>query len=254
MRVTFLGTGTSTGVPVMTCECRVCASSDPRDRRLRPSVLVEWDGAAVLVDTSTDLRQQALEHRVRRVDAVLYTHAHADHVFGFDDLRLFCWRQGGPIAAYGSEDTLAALRRTFWYAFEETPPGTTKPRVELRQIRGPFDVGGRTVVPVPLIHGTVPILGFRIGPFAYLTDVSEIPEASYALLRNLQLLVLSALRLRPHPTHFHLDRAVEEARRIGAARTLFTHVSHEILHAETAAHLPPGLELAYDGLQVSLKG
>lgn len=252
--MTFLGTGTSTGVPVMTCECAVCASSDARDRRLRPSILLEWDGAAVLVDTSTDLRQQALEHGVRRVDAVLYTHAHADHVFGFDDLRLFCWRQGGPIAAYGSQDTLASLRRTFWYAFEETPPGTTKPRVELQQIRGPCDLRGRTVIPVPLIHGTVPILGFRIGPFAYLTDVSEIPQASYALLRDLDLLVLGALRLRPHPTHFHLSRAVEEARRIGAARTLFTHLSHEIPHAETAAQLPPGVELAYDGLRIGLRG
>ncbi len=236
----------------MTCTCRVCVSEDPRDRRLRPSVLVEWEGASVLLDTATDLRQQALRHGIRRVDAVLYTHAHADHMFGFDDLRLFSWRLGRPVPLYAPEDTLAALRRTFWYAFEETPPGSTKPRVELREVRETFDLCGREVVPVPVFHGTIPILGYRIGRFAYLTDVSEIPAASYALLEGLDILVLSALRLRPHPMHFHLDQAVEEARRIGASRTLFTHVSHEILHAEVLQMLPEHITLAYDGLKLTV--
>jgi len=248
--VTFLGTGTSTGTPVIACDCRVCRSPDARDRRLRPSVLAQWTGASVLLDTATDLRQQALRHGIRRVDAVLYTHAHADHTFGFDDLRSFAWRQGGPVVVYGSPDTLRAVERTFWYAFEETPPGSTKPKVELRAVDGPFPIGGRTVIPVPVFHGTVGILGYRIGRFAYLTDVSAIPEESYPLLEGLDLLVLSALRLRPHPTHMHLDRAIEEARRIGAARTLLTHLSHEIGHEETASALPAGIELAYDGLEV----
>jgi phosphoribosyl 1,2-cyclic phosphate phosphodiesterase len=248
VNVTFLGTGTSTGVPVPTCTCDVCRSSDPRDARLRPSVLLRWDGASVLVDTSTDLRQQALRLGLMGLDAVVYTHAHADHVFGLDELRMFNWRRGGAIPVYASALTLAAIRRTFWYAFEDVEAGGGKPLLELHEVDAPFALLGRTVVPVPLQHGSLPILGYRIGGFAYLTDVSAIPEASYALLENLDVLVLSALRLRPHPTHMHLARSLEEAARIGATRTLFTHIAHEISHAAVAASLPPGVELAYDGL------
>jgi phosphoribosyl 1,2-cyclic phosphate phosphodiesterase len=248
--VTFLGTGTSTGVPVPTCACDVCRSTDPRDARLRPSVLLQWDQATVLVDTSTDLRQQALRHGLMDLDAVLYTHAHADHIFGLDDLRMFNWRRGGALPVYGSAITLAALRRTFWYVFEEVEAGGGKPLLDLHEIDAPFPLLGRTVVPVPLQHGRLPILGYRLGGFAYLTDVSEIPEASYALLANLDVLVLSALRHRPHPTHMHLTRALEEAARIGARRTLFTHIAHEVSHASVAATLPPGVELACDGLSL----
>ena len=253
MRVTFLGTGTSTGVPVPTCGCRVCLSTDPRDRRLRPSVLLSWDGATVLVDTSTDLRCQALREGLARLDAVLYTHAHADHLFGLDDLRMYNWVRGGPIPAYGSASTLAAIRRTFWYVFEEAPAGGGKPSLTLHPVDdGPFTLAGRTIVPVPLLHGRLPILGYRVGGFAYLTDVSAIPETSYPLLEGLDVLVLSALRLRPHPTHMHLARSLEETARIGARRTLFTHIAHEIAHAEIAPTLPPGVELAYDGLRLDL--
>jgi phosphoribosyl 1,2-cyclic phosphate phosphodiesterase len=248
--VTFLGTGTSTGVPVPTCACDVCRSTDPRDARLRPSVLLQWDQATVLVDTSTDLRQQALRHGLMDLDAVLYTHAHADHIFGLDDLRMFNWRRGGALPVYGSAITLAALRRTFWYVFEEVEAGGGKPLLDLHEIDAPFPLLGRTVVPVPLQHGRLPILGYRLGGFAYLTDVSEIPEASYALLANLDVLVLSALRHRPHPTHMHLTRALKEAARIGARRTLFTHIAHEVSHASVAATLPPGVELACDGLSL----
>lgn len=251
MDVTFLGTGTSTGVPVPTCTCDVCRSTDPRDHRLRPSVLLEWDGAHVLVDTATDLRQQVLRHGVMDLDAVLYTHAHADHIFGLDDLRMFNWRRGGPIPVYGSAVTLAAIRRTFWYVFEEVEAGGGKPSLALNEVDAPFPLCGRTVIPVPLQHGRLPILGYRVGGFAYLTDVSAIPESSYAILSDLEVLVLSALRLRPHPTHLHLERALAEAARIGAARTLFTHVAHEISHAAVAATLPSGVELAYDGLRVT---
>jgi len=250
MDVTFLGTGTSTGVPVPTCTCDVCRSTDPKDARLRPSVLLRWDGATVLVDTSTDLRQQVLRLGLMDVDAVLYTHAHADHVFGLDDLRMFNWRRGGAIPVYGSAITLAAIRRTFWYVFEDVEAGGGKPLLELHDVDAPFPLCGRNVIPVPLRHGRLPILGYRIGGFAYLTDVSAIPEASYALLRDLDVLVLSALRRRPHPTHLHLDRALEEAGRIGAKRTLFTHIAHELSHAAVAAELPPGIELAYDGLRL----
>ena len=252
MNVTFLGTGTSTGVPVPTCSCDVCRSSDPRDARLRPSVLLRWDGATVLVDTSTDLRQQVLREGLTELDAVLYTHAHADHTFGLDDLRMFNWRRGGAIPVYGSPITLAAIRRTFWYVFEDVEAGGSKPILDLHEVAAPFTLAGKTVTPVPLEHGRLPILGFRIGGFAYLTDVSAIPATSYALLRGLDVLVLSALRHRPHPTHFHLARALEEAAQIGAARTVFTHIAHEISHAAVSATLPPGVELAYDGLRLDV--
>ena len=253
MRVTFLGTGTSTGVPVPTCGCSVCRSTDPRDQRLRPSVLLEWDGATVLVDTSTDLRAQALREGLARLDAVLYTHAHADHVFGLDDLRMYNWVRGGPIPAYGSPETLAAIRRSFWYVFEEVEAGGGKPSLTLHPVDDrPFALAGRTIIPVPLLHGRLPILGYRTGGFAYLTDVSAIPQASYPLLEGLDVLVLSALRIRPHPTHMHLSRSLDEAARIGARRTLFTHIAHEIAHAEIAPTLPTGVELAYDGLRVDV--
>ncbi len=248
MNVTFLGTGTSTGVPVPTCSCAVCRSTDSRDSRLRPSVLLSWEGANVLIDTSTDLRQQALRQGLMDLDAVFYTHAHADHIFGLDDLRMFNWRRGGAIPVYGSAITLAAIRRTFWYAFEDVEAGGGKPILDLREVRAPLALLGRTVIPVPLHHGQLPILGYRIGGFAYLTDVSAIPESSYPLLEDLDVLVLSALRHRPHPTHMHLSRALDEAARIGARRTLFTHIAHEMSHASVSPTLPPGVELAYDGL------
>jgi phosphoribosyl 1,2-cyclic phosphate phosphodiesterase len=252
VNVTFLGTGTSTGVPVPTCSCEVCRSTDPRDARLRPSILLEWDGTTVLVDTSTDLRQQALRLGLMNVDAVFYTHAHADHIFGLDDLRMFNWRRGGAIPVYGSAITLAAIRRTFWYVFEDVEAGGGKPILDLNEVEGPFELSGRTVIPVPLQHGSLPILGYRIGGFAYLTDVSAIPEASYRLLSGLDVLVLSALRHRPHPTHLHLARALDEAARIGATRTLFTHIAHELSYAAVAPTLPPGVELAYDGLRLEV--
>ena len=252
MRVTFLGTGTSVGVPVPTCDCEVCRSDDPRDRRLRPSALLAWDGASVLIDTSSDLRQQALAQRIERIDAVLYTHAHADHLLGLDDLRVYNWRQRRPVPIFGSSRTLEALSRTFWYVFREADDGHTRPAVERRPVDGPFDLLGRRVVPVPVMHGRLPILGYRIGRFAYLTDVSRIPDSSYPLLEGLEALVLSALRRRPHPAHLNVEGALREAARIGADRTLLTHLSHEIRHRETSAELPAGIELAYDGLTLDV--
>lgn len=253
MRVTFLGTGTSTGVPVATCDCEVCTSDDPRDRRLRPSVLLRWDDASVLIDTSTDLRQQALLHRIDRVDAVLYTHAHADHILGIDDLRLYNWRQRAPVPVYGSAPTLEAIRKTFWYVFEDGPSENTRPAIDCREIDAPFELFGREILPVPVDHGSLPILGFRIGRFAYLTDVSHVSESSAALLAGLDVLVLNALRARPHPTHLSIEGAVAEAGRHGARRTLFTHMSHEVRYATVSAGLPPGVELAYDGLTVDVE-
>jgi len=250
--VTFLGTGTSTGVPVLACGCAVCRSPDPRDHRLRPSVLLEWDGASVLIDTSTDLREQGLRVGLTRLDAVLLTHAHADHIFGLDEIRQFNWRQRGPVPVFGSAGTLTALRRTFWYVFDDVEAGGGKPAITTHAVEAPFPLLGRAVVPVPLFHGNLPILGFRIGAFAYLTDASRIPDPSRDLLDGLDVLVLNALRPRPHPTHFSLEEAVTEAVRIGARRTFFTHMGHEMPHEAISKSLPAGVELAWDGRVVEV--
>jgi phosphoribosyl 1,2-cyclic phosphate phosphodiesterase len=248
-RVTFLGTGTSHGVPMIGCPCAVCHSDDPRDRRLRPSIHLDVDGGpALLVDTATDLRQQALTNGIARVDAVLFTHSHADHVMGLDELRRFNALKGTHIPVYADAATGAELRRSFAYAF--TPPGGPGggvPELALTHIDGPFVVDGVKIVPVPILHGHRPILGFRIGTFAYLTDCSAIPEPSYALLEGLEVLVIDALRHRPHPTHFTVAEAVSAATRIGARHTCFTHICHDLPHAATCAALPPGMALAYDG-------
>jgi phosphoribosyl 1,2-cyclic phosphate phosphodiesterase len=252
LRVTMLGSGTSTGVPVIGCRCAVCTSDNPRNQRLRPCLLLDFEGGVVLVDTPTDLRQQALRFAVERVDAVLYTHAHADHIYGLDDLRIYNFRQHRPIPCYGSSATLAALRRAFSYVFEDGQEGGGKPQVELCAVRAPFELLGRRVIPVPVLHGELEVFGYRIGDFAYVTDVSRIPEASYELLAGVRVLVLDALRYRPHPTHFTVDEALAAASRVGAERTVLTHIAHEIDHDRPAVALPPGVELGYDGLVLDL--
>ena len=254
MKITFLGTGTSHGVPMIACDCLTCRSEDPRDKRLRPSIHVEMeDGTGILVDAGPDLRQQALTHRVRCVDAILFTLGHADHILGLDETRRFSALQRQPMRVFGDELTLADIRKMFAYVFDPaTPGGGGLPELDLMRVQGPFTVKGHEIQPVPLLHGERPILGFRFGPFAYLTDCNRIPEASWPMLHNLEVVVLDALRVRPHPTHFSLDEAVEAARRIAARRTYFTHMCHDLAHAETNQRLPPGMELAYDGLIVRL--
>ena len=253
MRITFLGTGTSHGVPMIGCECATCRSTDPRDTRLRPSLHVEHAGTRVLVDAGPDLRAQALRHGIARVDAILFTHGHADHILGMDDVRRFNALMGGPMPCFGDAATLEDIRRMFSYVFDSaTPKGGGLPLLDLREVAGPFRLGDLDVVPVPVYHGSRPILGFRFGAFAYLTDCSRIPEASWPLLDGLAVLVLDALRLRPHPTHFSLDEAVATAQRIGAGRTFFTHMCHDLGHAATDARLPAGMALAYDGLVLQL--
>ena len=249
VRVLFLGTGTSHGVPMIGCDCEVCRSTDPRDVRSRPSILIDFaDGFRVLVDTTPDLRAQALRHDIRRVDAIVYTHAHADHVMGLDEVRRYNVLSRAPMPVYGDAPTLRDLRRTFAYVFDSSAPkGGGVPDLRLFTIGGRFSLGRQEVVPVPIQHGPWTILGFRFGPFAYLTDCSGVPETSLRMLEGLDVLVIDALRRRPHPTHFTIDQAVVMARRIGATRTFFTHVAHELGHAATCAALPPGMALAYDG-------
>jgi phosphoribosyl 1,2-cyclic phosphate phosphodiesterase len=266
LKVTLLGTGTSHGVPMIGCDCRVCRSSDPRDRRSRPSILIELSdpgGAgssgvaaavrSILVDTSTDLRAQALAHDVRRVDAILFTHSHADHVLGLDEIRRYNHIQRQAIPAFADARTIADLRQTFAYIFSAaTPKGGGIPQISLSRIAGPFSLGGVEIVPVPVMHGQRPILGFRVGSFAYLTDCSAIPESSWPLLDGVRTLVLDALRDRPHPTHFSVREAVDAVERIRPDRAYFTHICHDLPHAETCARLPDGVELAYDGLVLEI--
>jgi phosphoribosyl 1,2-cyclic phosphate phosphodiesterase len=254
-RVTFLGTGTSHGVPMIGCRCATCTSSDPRDQRLRPSILIEMtDGPALLVDTAPDLRTQALRYQVLRVDAVLFTHPHADHLLGLDEIRRYNTLQRATIPCYGNPQTIQEVRRVFAYAFEPRQQGGGVPKLELVTVDGPFTVSGTRVTPVPVLHGRLPILGYRVGSFAYVTDCSEIPDASWPLLEGLDLLVLDALRHVPHPTHFTVAQALEAIARVGPARALLTHIAHDLRHAETSASLPPGVELAYDGLVVPVHG
>jgi phosphoribosyl 1,2-cyclic phosphate phosphodiesterase len=253
--VTFLGTGTSMGVPMIGCACAVCQSTDPRDKRSRPSILVRLaSGATILVDTSSDLRAQALRFGLTRIDAVLYTHSHADHILGLDELRRFNTLMKGPIPLYGDERTVTDLRRIFHYAFQapREPGHEYLPQLVPFVLDGPLSVAGIEVQPVPVTHGVRTIFGFRFGRFAYLTDCCAIPETSWALLEGLDVVVVDALRDRPHASHFSLDQAVAAARRIGAGRTFFTHMSHDLGHDATCARLPEGMALAHDGLRLEI--
>ncbi len=255
MNVLFLGTGTSHGVPMIGCDCAVCHSRDPRDTRLRPSIYLELDdGLRVLVDTTPDLRQQALRHQLKQVDAVLYTHSHADHILGLDEVRRYNHMTRAALPLYGDASTLADLRRIFSYVFDpDAAKGGGVPDLRLNTIVGPFCLGRTVVQPLTVLHGGRPVLAFRIGGFAYLTDCNEIPAGTMAQLEGLDVLVLDALRHKPHPTHFSLSEAVEVAQRLGARQTLFTHCCHDLGHAETCAALPERIALAYDGLRVACR-
>jgi phosphoribosyl 1,2-cyclic phosphate phosphodiesterase len=282
LKVTLLGTGTSHGVPMIGCDCDVCRSLDLRDRRTRPSILIQIEAPPagpqappslagqderrsaarsavaravrhILVDTSPDLRAQALANRVTRVDAILFTHSHADHVLGLDEVRRYNILQREPISCFGDARTLADLRQTFGYIFKAPDAGGGAiPQIILSQIAGPFSLGGTEIVPVPIMHGPRSILGFRVGSFAYLTDCSRIPEESWPLVDGVRTLVIDALRERPHPTHFSVSEALEVVARLSPERAYFTHVCHDLPHAATCARLPRGVELAYDGLVLEI--
>ena len=234
------------------CECATCRSDDPHDRRLRPSLLIRADdGTSVLVDAGPDLRAQALTHRITRVDAVVFTHGHADHILGIDDLRRYNYLMSAPMKLFGDALTLDEITRMFGYAFDSrTPKGGGIPQLELIEVAGPFEVGSLRIVPVPIWHGERPILGLRVGRFAYLTDCSGIPDSSWPLLEGVEVVVIDALRHKPHPTHFTLEEASAASRRIAARQTYFTHMCHDLRHAATNAALPADMALAYDGLQL----
>jgi phosphoribosyl 1,2-cyclic phosphate phosphodiesterase len=246
-RLTFLGTGTSTGVPAVGCPCDVCRSEDPRDKRLRASILIEYDGRAVVVDTGTDFRQQALRVGLDRLDAVLFTHAHADHIFGLDDIRPFNFRTGRPIPCYADERTWEGLRRVYDYVFNPTSYGGV-PQVEPHVVDGPVELFGRVFEPHYVVHGRLPVLGYRFGGGAYVTDCSEIPDSTVEALRGLDVLVLDGLRYADHPTHMTIPKALAYVERIRPRRTFLTHMNHEVSHEAVGRELPAGVALAYDGL------
>jgi len=253
--VTVLGSATSMGVPTIGCDCAVCHSSDPRDRRTRPSVMVEWDEHRILIDSGPDFHGQAVREGISRLDAVLYTHGHADHILGLDDLRPLTYARvtgGVRLPLYARPETALILRGVFKYIFDEDYKYGGIAKVELREISDPFELLDLRVIPVPIMHGDAEIIGFRIGRFAYLTDFSSIPESSMEMLAGVNVVFLDALRHEPHPTHSTVANSLKIAERIGAAQTYFTHVSHNLPHEATNQTLPPGVRLAYDGLRVEI--
>lgn len=252
MRLTFLGTGTSTGVPTVTCRCKVCTSKDPHDQRTRPSLLLEFDGRVVIIDTTPDFRQQALREGIARLDAAVFTHAHADHILGLDDIRVFYFRQGEPIPIYADARSMASIRQVFTYIFDGSYAYGGVAKLDPHFIEGPIDLWGLRLIPVPVLHGDLPVLGFRFGQAAYVTDFSTIPESSLPTLEGLDVLILDALRHKPHPTHSHLEQSLALVERLRPREAFFTHIAHELGHEETNAALPPHVRLAYDGLKLHL--
>lgn len=252
-RLTVLGSGTSMGVPTIGCTCAVCHSIDPLDRRTRPSVMIEYADKVVLIDTTPDFRQQAIRENITRVDAVLYTHTHADHILGIDDLRPLSYHRSSKIPLYARPEAADFIRNMFRYIFDADYKFGGLAQVELKPVNAAFDLFGTNVQPVPVIHGDTEIYGFRLGSMAYLTDFSTVPESSLSMLNDLDVLFLDALRYKPHPTHSTVERSLGIAEKVGAKRVFFTHICHDLPHQETNAQLPPQVRLAYDGMKLEFE-
>ena len=253
MTITFLGTGTSQGIPVIACDCEVCSSLDFRDKRTRTSVHVEVDELSLVIDTGPDFRQQMLRERIQRVDAIVYTHEHKDHTAGMDDIRAYNFRQGGEMPLYAHDRVIDQLKQEFSYAFAEHKyPGV--PQIVTNHItEDPFDIQGVEIIPLQVYHYKLPVFGFRIGDFAYITDANSISDEAYARMEGARVLVLNALQKKDHISHFNLQQALEVAEKVGAERTFFTHISHRMgTHRGTTELLPEAVEIAYDGLKISL--
>ncbi|MEO8376774.1 MAG: MBL fold metallo-hydrolase [Candidatus Sumerlaeota bacterium] len=252
--VTVLGSGTSAGVPVMTCDCAVCTSKDSRNNRLRSSVMLRNAVKTILVDCGSDFRQQALRWKINRMDALLLTHSHSDHISGIDELRIYNWKQGSRIDTFGSAQTLGDLKQRFAYIFAPLQEGGGVPQVDLHTIAlEPFAAAGLNVVPMEVMHGKLPVSAFRFGNFGYVTDASLVPDETIEKLKGVRYLILNALRWKPHPTHLTVDEAVAVVQRIAPQRAWFTHITHDLDHEATNAKLPKGIELAYDGLEFEVE-
>ena len=252
--LTVLGSGTSMGVPTIGCDCAVCHSTDPRDRRTRPSVMISFNGRNVLIDTTPDFREQALREHITQLDAVLYTHTHADHILGIDDLRPLTYKhRPGKLPLYASPQACDFLRTMFRYIFEPTYKFGGLPQVALHPIEGPVELFGVTFEPLMVIHGEMPILGFRFGSAAYLTDHSEVPAVTVANLKDLDILFLDALRHVPHPTHSTVEKSLKIVETVKPKRTFFTHICHDLPHEATNGALPPGVQLAFDGMKLEFE-
>ena len=253
VELTVLGSGTSMGVPTIGCHCPVCVSPDPHDKRTRPSILLRYEGRAVVVDTTPDFRFQALRFNLDRLDAVLYTHSHADHILGLDDIRPFSLPDGKVIPIYGNRPAIEGLRRVFKYVFDGNYPYGGVPLIQDHIVTGPVQLFGLEFVPVQVLHGRLEVLGFRFGRVAYLTDYNEIPEPSYLLLRDLDVLFLDALRHEAHPTHMTVEEALREVEKIQPRRAFFTHIAHDLGHEVTNARLPEQVRLCYDGMRLEIE-
>ena len=251
--LTVLGSGTSMGVPTIGCACAVCRSTDPHDRRTRPSVLVQYGGKSVLIDTTPDFREQAIRENISQIDAVLYTHSHADHILGIDDLRPLSYAHKGKIPLYARPEAADYIRNMFRYIFDADYKFGGLARLELKPVDHAFDLFGATFEPVPIIHGETEIFGYRFGSAAYLTDFSKIPEASFALLQRLDVLFLDGLRHQPHPTHSTVENSIRIASELRAKRVFFTHICHDLPHAATNAALPEHVRLSHDGMKLEFE-
>jgi len=251
MKITILGSGTSTGVPMVGCHCPVCSSTDPRDKRTRASILVESEGMRILVDTSTDLRRQALREQVPQIDAVFFTHTHADHINGIDDLRGFHFIHRRVIPCYGSPETIRQVIAGFSYIFKDFQTEGYSPLMEAVPVDGPFELFGCRIRPIPLLHGPFESTGYRFNDAAYLTDCSSIPPDSLTRLQGLELLIIDGLRYSPHPNHFNIEGALKVVQQLQPRRALLTHLTHEVHHCDEK-RLPEGTEFAYDGLTIEL--
>ncbi len=251
MKIIILGSGTSTGVPMVGCHCPVCSSDDPRDKRTRASIVIETSGRYILVDTSTDLRKQAIREHLPHIDAVLFTHPHADHIHGIDDLRGFHFIHKRLIPCYGSRETIDTIGRNFSYIFKGLASAGYAPLLEPHAVSAPFELFGVTVTPIPLLHGPMAATGYRLGDAAYLSDCSSIPDESLARLAGLEVLIIDALRYTPHPHHFNIDGALQVVAALSPRRAVFTHLTHEVAYRE-GERLPAGVEFAYDGMVLDL--
>ena len=248
MLIKFLGTGTSHGIPVVGCNCKTCTSNNPKNKRMRSSIFIQEKNNDILIDTSPELRLQMLANDITNIDLVLFTHAHADHIMGFDDLRVINWLKGESVPCYGNKDTMNKIRNIFDYIFDPLQVGGGIPQVTLNTIKSEFEYNNLLITPLEVKHGKLDVLGFKIKNMAYITDCSFIPENTFKKLKNIDLLIIDALRFEEHPTHMNLKEAIEVVKKINPKKAYFTHISHEMEHKETNKKLPENMELAYDGL------